>query len=142
MVGDSIDIALSSARARDTCRAWRWMPVHHSGGVRIRLAVASSGRLSSHLTSTALYPSPPSTGSLSADQAMDSQNAALLIGCIFVGALCTYGAINQVRRGETWGATGKGRVRRAEEPVYFWYVFLVRMLLGPVLLVLGLLGFM
>ena len=109
---------------------------------RIRSAVASSDRLSSHPAGTALCPSPPYTGLLSADEAMNSQKAALLIGCIFVGALCSYGAIDQLRKGETWGATGKGRVRRVEEPVYFWYVFLVRALLGPLLIGLGLFALM
>lgn len=68
---------------------------------------------------------------------MTSQQTALAIGSIFVGVLCAYGAVDQLRKGETWGATGKGRVKRAEEPVYFWYMFVVRAVLGPILAVLG-----
>jgi hypothetical protein len=68
---------------------------------------------------------------------MISQASALAVGSIFVGALCVYGAIDQVRKGATWGATGRGWVTRDESPVYFWYVFLVRALLGPAAIFLG-----
>lgn len=41
---------------------------------------------------------------------------------------------------ETWGATGKGRVYRAGEPSYFWYIFAIRIVLGPTALILGLIA--
>ncbi|MCC7060781.1 MAG: hypothetical protein IT508_11175 [Burkholderiaceae bacterium] len=69
-----------------------------------------------------------------------SQAVAISIACVFVGALCVIGAIDQVRTGETWGATGKGRVYRASEPGYFWYVFAARIVLGPIALAGGLLA--
>lgn len=69
-----------------------------------------------------------------------TEAVAIAMGCVFVGALCIWGAIDQVRTGETWGATGKGRVYRAGEPGYFWYMFAVRIVLGPISLVLGLLA--
>jgi hypothetical protein len=69
--------------------------------------------------------------------AMISPTSALAVGSIFVGALCVYGAIDQVRKGATWGATGRGWVRRDETPVYFWYVFLARALLGPAAIAFG-----
>ncbi len=59
---------------------------------------------------------------------------ALAAGCILVGLLCTIGAIHQVMRGETWGATGRGRVYREESPGYFWYLFAMRIVLGPIAL--------
>ncbi len=65
---------------------------------------------------------------------MSFQAVALKIGSILVGALLTYGAIDQVRKGETFGATGKGRISRETEPVYFLYMFCVRIVLGLVLL--------
>jgi hypothetical protein len=63
---------------------------------------------------------------------------ALGIGSVVLGGLLIYGAVSQVLSGETWGATGKGRVRRDEEPAYFWYLFAARVLLGPPLVALGL----
>lgn len=69
---------------------------------------------------------------------MTSQSVAIAVGAAFVGALCIWGAIAQWRSGETWGATGKSRVYRDEEPVYFWYMFAVRIVLGPIALILGL----
>lgn len=65
---------------------------------------------------------------------------AIAIGCALVGVLCIAGAINQVRTGVTWGGTGKGRVSRAGEPACFWYLFAVRIVLGPIALVAGLLA--
>lgn len=71
---------------------------------------------------------------------MSYQQLALGIGSIFIGILCVLGGIGQVFKGETWGATGKSRVRRDDEPLYFWFLFVVRILLGPILAVLGLLS--
>jgi hypothetical protein len=71
---------------------------------------------------------------------MAPQDIAIAIGAALVGVLCIWGAIAQWRSGETRGATGKGRVRRDEEPVYFWYMFAVRIVLGPIALILGLIA--
>lgn len=71
---------------------------------------------------------------------MASQDVAVALGLVLAGALCIWGAIAQLRSGETWGATGKGRVCRAEEPRYFWYMFTVRIVLGPVAPLLGLIA--
>lgn len=68
----------------------------------------------------------------------DVPSLALAIGCVLAGVLCIHGAIDQVRKGETWGATGVGRVYREERPGYFWYMFWVRITLGPIALILGL----
>lgn len=69
---------------------------------------------------------------------MDFSHDVLAIGSVGLGALLIYGAVAQVLSGETWGATGKGRVGRDEEPGYFWYLFAARVLLGPSLVALGL----
>lgn len=69
---------------------------------------------------------------------MNYQVKALKIGVIFVGILLIYGAIDQVRKGETYGATGRGRFRKEAKPTYFWYLFFVRILLGPILILIGL----
>ena len=71
---------------------------------------------------------------------MALQDTAIAIGATLVGVLCIWGAIAQWRSGETWGATGKGRVYRDEEPTYFWYMFAVRIVLGPIALILGLIA--
>jgi len=72
---------------------------------------------------------------------MNYQRIALGIGLILVGIFCTYGAIDQIRKGETWGSrSGKSRASRDEEPTYFWYLFFVRILLGPISIVLGILA--
>ena len=68
---------------------------------------------------------------------MATQDFAVAVGAVLVGVLCIHGAIAQVRSGETWGATGKGRVFRSEEPGYFWALFAVRIVLGPLALLLG-----
>ena len=62
---------------------------------------------------------------------------ALALGCILAGGLCILGAIDQVRKGVTWGATGRGRVFREQSPGYFWYLFWVRIILGPIALLGG-----
>ncbi len=67
-----------------------------------------------------------------------SQGVAISLGCVLVGALCLVGAINQVRTGETRGATGRGRIQRTDAPGYFWYLFVVRVVLGLAALVGGL----
>jgi len=72
---------------------------------------------------------------------MDYQGIVLGIGLILVGILCTYGAIDQLRKGEAWGSrSGKSRARRDEDPTYFWYLFIVRILLGPISILLGILA--
>jgi hypothetical protein len=48
--------------------------------------------------------------------------------------------VAQVRSGETWGGTGKGRVYRNEEPGYFWYMFVMRVALGSAALISGLIA--
>ena len=68
---------------------------------------------------------------------MDFSHYALAFGSVVLGGLLIYGAVSQVLSGETWGATGKGRVLRDEEPAYFWYLFAARVLLGPSLVILG-----
>lgn len=70
---------------------------------------------------------------------MDSRQTAIAIGSVFGGALCVWGAFSQVRDGQTWGLTG-GRVMREDCPGYFWFLFLGRMVLGPVAVALGLLA--
>ncbi|MBS0577351.1 MAG: hypothetical protein JSS45_13175 [Proteobacteria bacterium] len=67
-----------------------------------------------------------------------SQTTAIALGCVLVGLLCIGGAIQQVRTGETWGATGKGRVYRDQEPGYFWGMFVARVVLGPIAAIGGL----
>ncbi len=69
-----------------------------------------------------------------------SQAVAISAGCILAGALCIVGAVNQLRTGETWGATGRGRIYRASEPGYFWYLFVARSVLGTVALIGGVLA--
>ena len=71
---------------------------------------------------------------------MMSQAVAIAAGAVFVGALCFWGAVAQVRSGETWGGTGKGRVYRIEEPGYFWYMFVMRVALGSAALISGLIA--
>ena len=67
-----------------------------------------------------------------------SQAVAIAIGSAFVGTLCLWGAVVQLRTGETWGARGRpGRVYRDTDPGYFWFLFAVRAVLGAVALILG-----
>ncbi len=68
------------------------------------------------------------------------QTTAISAGCILVGVLCVAGAVNQLRTGETWGATGRGRICRASEPGYFWYLFAARAVLGTIALIGGVLA--
>lgn len=63
---------------------------------------------------------------------------AIVTGLLFVGLLLATGSIIQLVKGETWGATGRGRVRRADSPAYFWYLFLARMILGTGMVVVSL----
>lgn len=65
---------------------------------------------------------------------------AIAIGCMLVGILCIGGAITQVWTGRTWGATGKGRVYRRDEPGYFWGMFVARIVLGPIAWIGGMVG--
>lgn len=73
---------------------------------------------------------------------MPHDATAIAFGCAFAGALCIIGAISQVITGVTWGATGKGKVFRAEEPGYFWYMFSVRIILGPIAFIPGIIALM
>lgn len=68
---------------------------------------------------------------------MDISHVTLVVFSVALGAFLTYGAIRQLQTGGTWGATGKGRIRRDEEPGYFWYIFVARIILGPVLMIGG-----
>lgn len=71
---------------------------------------------------------------------MLSQAVAIAAGAVCVGAWCLWGAVAQVRSGETWGGTGKGRVYRTREPGYFWYMFGMRVVWGCAALIPGLLA--
>jgi|GEM_PF-2078721 len=66
------------------------------------------------------------------------QQWALVGGCILAGLFCLAGAVRQMQTGETWGATGKGKVFRSEEPGYFIYMFCMRLLIGGISLAAGL----
>lgn len=68
------------------------------------------------------------------------QARAVSLGCILVGLACLIGAIAQLCTGETWGAAGKGRVSRAQEPGQFWTLFAMRSILGPIALAGGIWG--
>ena len=63
---------------------------------------------------------------------------ALKWGLVLVGALCFYGAIDQIKKGWTYGLTGKGRVESKDEPGYFLMLFIGRIILGAVCLAGGL----
>lgn len=63
---------------------------------------------------------------------------ALKWGLVFVGALCLYGAVDQMRKGWTYGLAGKGRVESKEEPGYFLMMFIGRIVLGTACLMGGL----
>ena len=69
---------------------------------------------------------------------MNYERIALRLGLILVGFLCLYGAVDQIRKGETFGLSGKGRVLREEEPVYFQMLFFGRLVLGSAALLAGL----
>ncbi|MEI8349798.1 MAG: hypothetical protein WCI77_06560 [Candidatus Omnitrophota bacterium] len=76
-------------------------------------------------------------------QALKYQKVALYAGLIFVGGFLIVGALHQRYTGQTYGEEGKpGRgyhvVRRQEMPVYFEFLFFVRLILGIILLLLGL----
>ncbi|HET8898193.1 MAG TPA: hypothetical protein VFN09_05405 [Rhodanobacteraceae bacterium] len=59
------------------------------------------------------------------------------LGCLLVGGACLVSAGAQRRSGETWGGTGRGRIRRADAPGYFRYLFWMRMVLGTLSLAGG-----
>jgi hypothetical protein len=66
-----------------------------------------------------------------------SQTVAIALGCVLAGALCVWGAVSQVSRSETRGASGRRRLYRSQRPGYFWYLFAMRIVLGPIALVMG-----
>lgn len=67
---------------------------------------------------------------------------ALAAGCVLVGAVLSWSAYAQIRSGVTLSGRGgpRGPIRRDQRPGYFWFLFWVRALLGPVALVAGLAG--
>lgn len=68
------------------------------------------------------------------------QSAALVAGVLVIGLVLWAGAVVQLVKGETWGATGKGRVSRTASPAYFWYIFIVRLFLGIGMTVISLIA--
>lgn len=58
------------------------------------------------------------------------QTIALIIGGLLVGVTLLVGAVTQLRRDTTYGATGVGRFRRQDRPGYFRYLLWARILLG------------
>lgn len=69
---------------------------------------------------------------------LDWTSGALIFGCIGLGAACLVFAAQQVRTGWTRGLVGGAVVARADEPVYFWFLFWGRIALGIGGIVLGL----
>ena len=63
------------------------------------------------------------------------QSVAIRFGAFFVGILLIGGVIRQYRTGETYGATGRGRVSRKTFPTYFTYLAIMRIVVGIGLLV-------
>jgi len=61
---------------------------------------------------------------------MSLQNKAVILGTAFLCLICLWGAGAQVVKGATWGGSGKGRVYRDQEPIYFWFLFVARVFLG------------
>jgi len=59
-----------------------------------------------------------------------------LFGSFFLGCLLIAGVFNQYRTGQTYGATGKGRIYKGKDPVYFHYLGIIRTILGAALLLL------
>lgn len=60
---------------------------------------------------------------------LDLKAGTLIFACILGGAACIAGAVQQTRTGETRGLVG-GRVAQDEQPVFFWFLFWSRMVLG------------
>jgi hypothetical protein len=63
-------------------------------------------------------------------------------GCVLLGVVLTASAIAQLRSGATLSGRGgpRGPIRRGERPGYFWFLFWVRIVLGPVAALGGLAG--
>jgi hypothetical protein len=65
------------------------------------------------------------------------QGTALRVGAVFVGLLLLFSAVNQMRTGVTKGLSGRGTITRSDNPLYFSFMFLGRIVLGPALLLGG-----
>jgi hypothetical protein len=63
-------------------------------------------------------------------------------GCALLGVVLTASAIAQLRSGTTLSARGgpSGPITRQQRPGYFWFLFWVRIVLGPVAALGGLAG--
>ena len=61
----------------------------------------------------------------------------LRIAAVILGSILLFAAVRQLRTSSTYGLTGKGRVVRRDEPVYFWMLFIGRILLGCALVILS-----
>ena len=73
-------------------------------------------------------------------QEMSTDPPLLRIAAVILGSVLLFAAVAQLRTSSTYGLTGKGRVRRGDEPAYFWMLFVGRLFLGCALVVLGLLS--
>lgn len=64
----------------------------------------------------------------------------LPVGCIFVGVVLLWSAVAQLRSGTTRSGRGgpRGPIRRDDNPGVFWFLFVVRTMLGVIALVAGL----
>ena len=70
---------------------------------------------------------------------MHPQVIAIALGAILVGVILLASAIHQLRRGETRSNRGgpAGIITRDERPGTFWMLFWIRIALGPLAIVAG-----
>ena len=73
---------------------------------------------------------------------MNPTTFAILLGCVLVGMILIWGAVSALRTGTTFSNRGgpAGPITRAGRPGYFWFLFWVRIVLGPIALLGGLAG--
>lgn len=64
---------------------------------------------------------------------------AIALGAILVGVILLVSAVHQLRRGETRSNRGgpPGIITRSERPGVFWMLFWIRIVLGPLAIVAG-----
>lgn len=68
--------------------------------------------------------------------------AIISAGCIIAGAALVWAAVRALGTGTTLAGRGGpgGPITREDRPGYFWFLFWVRIVLGPIAVVGGLAG--
>jgi hypothetical protein len=65
------------------------------------------------------------------------QDTALHWGLVLVGIFLLYGAYDQARKGTTFGLAGNPRISRNEQPGWFVFLLVSRLVLGFISLGIG-----